>query len=559
MAFSLVQTPGVFTPIVTSLTGSQAFVSNNTAGNLLVAMIHEVGSGPAPSSVTDSQGNTWYQLGASDINISTIFYCPSCLGGPNVVTVHFPTSVGVNGSISVAEYSGQFAAHPVCTAVTPNSSSTQPTASIFTPVAGCLIIGLFSTNGGAVTWSTWAGANPETTATANAIWVDNTNSSSGINTITGQMGAAPDFIAKVVSFLPASYVPAATPAIVTKTEGSAASNGSISVAASPAIDIFPGGNQSGNLLVIAVQQPGTVDNVTGVVDSAGNIYSLQAGGVNQADDSGHRWYSFWTAPVTKPGFANNTVTVSLSSGTAQIAGMEFSNASPTQDATAHGNASFTLTAAKANELIVSQNGFSAGGVNWSGLSGTDLFGVTNVTMEVNFGLSAQGSNTITATRSGGFGGGLSIAFGELFEITGNAGTAGATVSWSGTSSGSTTADGSGNYTIPDLANGSYTITPSKTGFTFSPTSSNQTISSANITGVNFTASSGANVYSVPDCRVAPSGPNASRTVQGTKIYDVQTSSNSAIPPKDCRVAGAPIACGTYPQNSRAPGTFGPGE
>jgi hypothetical protein len=69
-------------------------------------------------------------------------------------------------------------------------------------------------------------------------------------------------------------------------------------------------------------------------------------------------------------------------------------------------------------------------------------------------------------------------------------------------------------------------------------------------------------YSVPDCRVAPAGPNASRNVQGTSIYDVQTSSNHAIPPVDSRAAGAPVDCRVspnIPQNSRTPGTYGPGE
>jgi hypothetical protein len=74
-----------------------------------------------------------------------------------------------------------------------------------------------------------------------------------------------------------------------------------------------------------------------------------------------------------------------------------------------------------------------------------------------------------------------------YSISGSAGVAGATVSYSGTASGSVTANGSGNYTISGLANGSYTLTPSKTGYTFSPTSANETVSSSNITGVNFTA------------------------------------------------------------------------
>jgi hypothetical protein len=73
-----------------------------------------------------------------------------------------------------------------------------------------------------------------------------------------------------------------------------------------------------------------------------------------------------------------------------------------------------------------------------------------------------------------------------YSISGNAGIANATVSYSGTASGSVVADGSGNYSIPGLLNGSYTITPSRPGYTFTPTSQNETINGANITGVNFT-------------------------------------------------------------------------
>ena len=69
-------------------------------------------------------------------------------------------------------------------------------------------------------------------------------------------------------------------------------------------------------------------------------------------------------------------------------------------------------------------------------------------------------------------------------------------------------------------------------------------------------------YSVPDCRVPPAGPNANRTVNATKIYDVQTSSNPAIPPTDSRVApNIPVdsrVSPNIPQNSRTPGVYGPG-
>jgi hypothetical protein len=85
---------------------------------------------------------------------------------------------------------------------------------------------------------------------------------------------------------------------------------------------------------------------------------------------------------------------------------------------------------------------------------------------------------------------VNLAIGSVTStssISGNAGVAGALVSYSGTASGSVAAGAGGAYTIPSLANGSYTITPSLAGYTFSPTSQNETVSGNNITGVNFTA------------------------------------------------------------------------
>ena len=81
-------------------------------------------------------------------------------------------------------------------------------------------------------------------------------------------------------------------------------------------------------------------------------------------------------------------------------------------------------------------------------------------------------------------------FSILGAVTsGGAGLAGATLTLSGSSSGTTLSDGGGNYSFSGLVNGSYTVTPSKSGFAFTPVSSPQTVSSANITGVDFTAAS----------------------------------------------------------------------
>lgn len=75
----------------------------------------------------------------------------------------------------------------------------------------------------------------------------------------------------------------------------------------------------------------------------------------------------------------------------------------------------------------------------------------------------------------------------LSGISGNAGVVGATVTLSGDASASTTSDGSGNYSFGSLLNGSYTVTPTKTGYTFSPVSISFSINNASVPGVNFVA------------------------------------------------------------------------
>lgn len=66
-------------------------------------------------------------------------------------------------------------------------------------------------------------------------------------------------------------------------------------------------------------------------------------------------------------------------------------------------------------------------------------------------------------------------------------TSGVTITLSGAASKTTTTATGGTYTFTGLANGSYTVTPSKSGYTFSPTSTAVTISSGNKTGINFTS------------------------------------------------------------------------
>ena len=58
----------------------------------------------------------------------------------------------------------------------------------------------------------------------------------------------------------------------------------------------------------------------------------------------------------------------------------------------------------------------------------------------------------------------------------------------GASTSKSTTNANGNFSFNVLANGVYTVTPSKTGYVFSPASQVVTVSSGSVAGVNFTAS-----------------------------------------------------------------------
>jgi len=65
--------------------------------------------------------------------------------------------------------------------------------------------------------------------------------------------------------------------------------------------------------------------------------------------------------------------------------------------------------------------------------------------------------------------------------------AGVTITLSGSGSGTTTTDSSGNYSFAGLSNGTYTVTPSKIGYAFTPSSRTITIDNANVAGADFIA------------------------------------------------------------------------
>ena len=145
----------------------------------------------------------------------------------------------------------------------------------------------------------------------------------------------------------------------------------------------------------------------------------------------------------------------------------------------------------------------------------------------------------------------SVTGGTYYSISGNAGVAYAVVSYSGSAIGSVAAHASGNFSVTGLSNGAYTITPSLSGCTFSPTSKSETISGANVSGVNFTASEGPvySGWSPQDSRKHKPNSATYRVLNGAQIFDVETSSNPAVPGTDSRKEKPVASALEYPQNS----------
>lgn len=78
---------------------------------------------------------------------------------------------------------------------------------------------------------------------------------------------------------------------------------------------------------------------------------------------------------------------------------------------------------------------------------------------------------------------------------------GTTVMLTGAANAIATGDPSGSYAFSGLADGNYTITPSKGGYSFTPANQAVTLHGANSTGINFSAAAAANVISI-DAKVS---------------------------------------------------------
>jgi hypothetical protein len=113
--------------------------------------------------------------------------------------------------------------------------------------------------------------------------------------------------------------------------------------------------------------------------------------------------------------------------------------------------------------------------------------------------------------SGGSGDGSGSTIPATYSITGTvsgAALSGVTISLTGPTSGSTTTDAGGSYSFASLANGSYTVTPSKLGYTFNPTNSTVSVNNANVSGTNFAAAGQINDTGITPSQCYQAGSDA---------------------------------------------------
>jgi inhibitor of cysteine peptidase len=238
---------------------------------------------------------------------------------------------------------------------------------------------------------------------------------------------------------------------------------------------------------------------------------------------------------------NYTVTPSLSEYTFSPVSTDITVAGANQ-ANIDFTATYTIISGKVSGDVLSDVTITLTGTS-SGSTLTDSSG------NYSFSGVANGGYTITASKTGYTFSPLNISAtvsnanltGQNFtstaittptySISGTVGGAvqlGVTITLTGSGSNSTTTDASGNYSFSGAANGSYTITPSKTGYTFSPLSLSITVSNANLTGQNFTATTNvAPTYSISGTvgGAVASGVTITLTGTGSVITITDSSGN----------------------------------
>ena len=408
---------------------------------------------PASQAVTISNANGTANFTAAPLTY-TISGTISGAGG-NGATVALS---GAASATTTASSTGAF----TFTGLANGSYTVTPSKTGFTFTPASQAVAINSANGTAnfttVTYTisgniSGAGGNGATVALSGAASATTTASSTGAYTFTGLTNGAYTVTPSKTGF---TFTPASQAVTLSSANGAA------------------------NFATVTYTITGTISGAGG--NGATVTLSGAASSTTTASSTGA--YTFtgltngaYTVTPSKTGFtftpASQAVIISNANGTANFTATPLTyTISGTISGTGGNGATVTLSGAASATTTAS----STGAYTFTGLAN----GSYTVKPSKNGFTFTPASQAVTINNGNGTANFTTVTYTITGTISG-AGGNGATVALSGAASATTTASSTGAFTFTGLANGSYTVTPSKTGFTFSPTSKAVTISNGNAT------------------------------------------------------------------------------
>lgn len=136
---------------------------------------------------------------------------------------------------------------------------------------------------------------------------------------------------------------------------------------------------------------------------------------------------------------------------------------------------------------------------------------------------------------------------STYSISGTvSGVSATTVTLSGPVARSSTTDSLGKFTFASLPNGSYVVAPSKSGYTFTPSTKSVTINGASVTGVNFTGT--AVTSSIPHTVSLSWNASTSTNIKGYYVYRADIAGGAYA-----KLNGSPVTATAYTDASVASG------
>jgi hypothetical protein len=363
-------------------------------------------------------------------------------------------------------------------------------------------------------------------------------------------GSAGQMFAKIISRLLPLLGFALTPFLCSPTVAAVTRDVTVSKDQSTSsISTTPFSTVSANELLLAFISTdylsGANTTVTGV--SGGGLTWTLVRRTNVQSGSSEIWRAFATSPLsnvavtatisqslgcslTVMSFAGVDITGTNGSGAIGATGTaNSSRGAPTASLTTTRNGSWVMGVGNdydnaisrtpgPNQTIVHQDLTSAGDTYWVQMQSAPT-AVSGTTVSINDTAPTTDRYNLSICEVLPLSSGTPQTWSIAGTISPSSAGAAATVSLTGASNATVSADSSGNYSFTGLQNGAFTVTPTQSGYTFNPTSQSVTVNGANVASVNFTGQSSSQSPSPlgMDATVSTDGTSASVTISSAPV------------------------------------------